>query len=68
MDYLLFSRSVYNLYIDITGFQHIPDSLKPDNLLRLSNLTQERNNKFKAFDEYIKKQIKEIGKQIEDLK
>ncbi|WP_445479158.1 hypothetical protein ACULLL_01640 [Lysinibacillus irui] len=67
LDYLRFSREVNNMYIDIVGIEHIPEEFKANNLSNLRKSLMERNKIFKTFDEYVKEQIVDIQKQIQDL-
>lgn len=67
IDYLRFSRALTNMYIDIIGFNNIPEEYKKVNLEELTKAVVERKGIFISFDKYLKEHINDVQKQIDNL-
>lgn len=64
INFLIFSRELNNMYIDIIGFTHIPEKYKLFSLEDLRISVGNRKEIFDSFDTHVKTQIKKIEKEL----
>lgn len=67
LDYLLFSRALNNMYIDIIGFTFIHEKYKTGSLQGLRVSIIESKKLFESFDQYVNEHIEENQKELEKL-
>lgn len=68
LDYLLFSRELNNMYIDIIGFTHIHEKYKTNSLEGLRKSIIERKKTFESFAKYVHEHIEKNQKELDNLK
>lgn len=68
LDYLKFSRHLNNMYIDVSGFEFIPDNQKPIVMGNLIRSMLNHRNTFISFDDYVKNRLKEIRLELDKIK
>ncbi|MER2111177.1 MAG: hypothetical protein ABS960_00700 [Solibacillus isronensis] len=67
LDYLKFSRHLNNMYIDVEGFEFIPNEQKPVVMRNLIKSILENRETFILFDDYVKERLREIQIELENL-